>query len=230
MAGERPDGTKNARRARAKNWWTYHWKIVLLILVLAAIGTVCAVQFFGQREPDLRVGYAAMQELPPDTAAALTKALESFCADRDGDGQATVELEQFTVDLREGAVPVDMNAQMAGVTLLTGFIYDAGGANLFLLQDPEGFQRRTGALRYLDGTVPAEENAYDADNWRKMVYAWADCPVLAGLDLGQDGQTPLSELYIGRCAPSDRADPDYAAAIDALWEALTAGISAPAEK
>ncbi len=221
MAAERPDGTKNARGARAKNWWYYHWKIVLLILVLAAIGAVCAVQFFGQKEPDMHVGYAAREELPPETAAAFTKALEGFCPDRDGDGKATVELEQFAVDLREGAAPADMNAQMAGITLMTGFIYDAGGANLFLLEDPGGFQRRTGALRYLDGTAPVEENAYDAANWRNMVYAVKDCPVLAGLDLGV--QSLPEGLYIGRCAPGNRADPVYAAAIDELWEALTQG-------
>ena len=215
------DSTKNARGARAKNWWTYHWKPVLLILVLVFIGAVCAAQLFGRKEPDMRVGYAALQELPPETAAALTKALEGLCPDRDGDGTATVELEQFAVDLREGAVPADMNAQMAGVTLMTGFIYDAGGANLFLLEDPAGFQRRTGALRYLDGTAPSEETGYDVDNWRQMVYAVKDCPVLAGLDLG--GQTLPEGLYIGRCAPSDRADPDYAAAIDSLWETLTQG-------
>ena len=221
MATERPDGTKNARGARAKNWWYYHWKLVLLILVLAVIGAVCAVQFLGQREPDMRVGYAAVQELPPDTAAALTKALEGFCPDRDGDGKPTVELEQFAVDLGANAAPADMNAQMAGITLMTGFIYDAGGANLFLLADPEGFQRRTGALCYLDGTAPGEENAYDAANWRKMVYAVKDCPVLADLDLG--GETLPEGLYIGRCVPGGRADPVYAAAIDELWAALTQG-------
>lgn len=215
------DGTKNTRGARAKNWWAYHWKIVLLALALAAIGAICAAQLFSRREPDLRAGYAATAELPPETAAALTKALERFCPDRDGDGQVTLELEQFTVDLGAGAVPADMNAQMAGVTLMTGSIYDAGGANIFILLDPEGFQRRTGALRYLDGTAPAADNGYDVENWRSMVYAWADCPVLTGLDLG--GQAMPDGLYIGRCAPSERADPDYSAAIDALWEALTAG-------
>lgn len=216
----------NGPLARAKNWWAYHWKPVLLALVLAAVATVCAAQLFSRREPDLRVGCVVTEALPDQTASALTQALEGFCADRDGDGQVRVELEQFTVDLREGAAPVDMSGQMAGVTLMTGSIYESGGANLFLLQDPEGFQRRTGSLRYLDGTVPAAENAYDAENWRKLVYAWGDCPVLAGLDLGPDGRALTAELYIGRCAPSDRADPDYAAAIDALWEALTAGASA----
>lgn len=218
--------TDNGPLARAKNWWAYHWKPVLLALVLAAVGAVCAAQLFSRREPDLRVGCVLTQPLPDQTASALTQALEGFCADRDGDGQVRVELEQFTVDLREGAAPADMNGQMAGVTLMTGSIYESGGANLFLLQDPEGFQRRTGSLRYLDGTVPAAENAYDAENWREMVYAWGDCPVLSGLDLGPDGRALTAELYIGRCAPSDRADPDYAAAIDALWEALTAGASA----
>ena len=214
------ENTNNARGARAKNWWYYHWKLVLLVLVLAAIGAVCAVQFFGQKEPDMSVGYAAREELPPDAAAALTKALEGLCPDRDGDGKVTVELEQFAVDLRENAAPADMNAQMAGITLMTGFIYDAGGANLFLLEDPEGFQRRTGALRYLDGTAPDEANAYDAAHWRQMVYAIADCPALAGLDLPEG-------LYLGRCAPGSRADPACAAAVDELWDALTQGAAPP---
>lgn len=227
MASDRPDGEKNACGTRAANWWYYHWKPVLLLLVLALIGAVCAAQFFGQKEPDMRVGYAARRELSPDTAAALTKALERLCPDRDGDGSAAVELEQFAVDLGQGAAPADMNAQMAGITLMTGFIYDAGGANLFFLEDPEGFQRRTGALRYLDGTVPAEANAYDAANWRKMVYAAEDCPVLMGLDL--DGRTLPEGLYIGRCAPGGRADPAYASAVDELWETLTQG-AAPPEK
>ena len=189
---------------------------MLLLLVLAAIGAVCAAQFFSREEPDMSVGYAAREELPPDAAAALTRALAGLCPDRDGDGKATVELEQFAVDLGENAAPADMNAQMAGITLMTGFIYDAGGANLFLLEDPEGFQRRTGALRYLDGAIPDEANAYDAENWQRMVYAIADCPVLAGLDLPEG-------LYIGRCAPGGRADPAYAAVIDELWAALTQG-------
>ena len=214
------ESTNNARGARAKNWWYYHWKIVLLILVLAAIGAVCAAQFFGQKEPDMSVGYAAREELPPDAAAALIKALAGLCPDRDGDGEVTVELEQFAVDLRENAAPADMNAQMAGITLMTGFIYNAGGANLFFLEDPEGFQRRTGALRYLDGTAPDEANAYDAAHWRQMVYAVADCPALAGRDLPEG-------LYIGRCAPGGRADPAYAAAIDELWAALTQGAVPP---
>ena len=76
MATER---TKNARGARAKNWWYYHWKLVLLVLVLAVIGAVCAAQFFGREEPDMSVGYAAREELPPDTAAALAKALAVLC-------------------------------------------------------------------------------------------------------------------------------------------------------
>ena len=48
------------------------------------------------------------------------------------------------------------------------------------LDDPEGFQNQTGALQYLDGTLPSD----GAGDWQNMVYRWADCPVLAGLDLG----------------------------------------------
>ena len=67
----------------------------------------------------------------------------------------------------------------------------------------------TGALQYLDGTVPDDPDTANPD-WTEMVYRWTDCPVLAGLELGDyDGytlvddatgtnQSVLATLYVGR--------------------------------
>ena len=92
------------------------------------------------------------------------------------------------------------------------------------------FQSTTGTLRYLDGSLPQS----DADNdWWNMVYHWDDCPVLAGLDLGDytsdavqndsgSSQELLSHYYIGiRGAWTKDAD-DLLSGGEALWQALTA--------
>ena len=96
---------------------------------------------------------------------------------------------------------------MAGVTRLSAELSSGGKTYIFLLEDPEGFEAQTGALQYLDGTVPDDPETTDAD-WREMVYRWTDCPVLAGLDLGDyasdavqsesgSSQELMSWYYIG---------------------------------
>lgn len=78
----------------------------------------------------------------------------------------------------------------AGVTRLSADLSDSGTLYVMLIADPAGFQKSTGALAYLDGTPPED----DADDWQNMVYRWTDCPVLAGMDLGDyDGYTLLDD-------------------------------------
>ena len=72
---------------------------------------------------------------------------------------------------------------MAGTTKLAADV-QGGLSSVFLLWDPAGFEESTGSLRYLDGTLPAADSDED---WWNMVYKWDDCPVLAGLDLGDYG-------------------------------------------
>ena len=111
----------------------------------------------------------------------------------------------------------------------------------FLLEDPEGFETQTGALQYLDGTVPDDPETTDAD-WREMVYRWTDCPVLTGLDLGSyegltlmddvtgTNQSVLAHLYVGRRGVWDEKQvPTYEGCAE-LWDTLTAGaVSTAAE-
>ena len=143
--------------------------------------------------------------LPP-----LRQTLTGLCPDANGDGQTVVELEQYALDFDRDPRPEEMDARMGTVTRLTGSIYAAGGAYLFLLQDPEGFQKMTGALCYLDGTVPTPDNDYDAANWQRMVLPVSDTPLAGACD----------GLYLTRAALSEQAGPAQAAAAEALWRAL----------
>ena len=77
---------------------------------------------------------------------------------------------------------------------LSAELSSGGKTYIFLLEDPEGFEAQTGALQYLDGTVPDDPETTDAD-WREMVYRWTDCPVLTGLDLGgYEGLTLMDDV------------------------------------
>ena len=108
---------------------------------------------------------------------------------------------------------------------------DSGTLYVMLIADPAGFQKSTGALAYLDGALPED----DADDWQNMVYRWTDCPVLAGMDLGDyDGytlqddatgsnQSVLSTLYVGRRAVLDEEQAAHYADGEELWQTLTAG-------
>ena len=138
------------------------------------------------------------------------------------------KLNVYTMNF--GSDDSDAYLDMAGTTKLSTDIQGAL-SSIFILYDPAGFQSTTGTLRYLDGSLPQS----DADNdWWNMVYHWDDCPVLAGLDLGDytsdavqndsgSSQELLSHYYIGiRGAWTKDAD-GLLSGGEALWQALTAG-------
>lgn len=218
---------------KAGNWWHYHkWQVVVVIILLVVAAFIIKDTFF-RAKPDYQVAYVGLQNLPEDTGTALTEALESFCDDRNGDGQVLVQLNQYAVELESGAETTDAYSQMAGITRLSADLSSSDGSYIFLLEDPETFQEYTGALRYLDGTIP--EDGESAKDWENMVYRWTDCPVLTGLDLGTytgytlvddatgNNQDVLGELYIGcRGTWTEKAKEGYAGD-DVIWQKLTEG-------
>ena len=141
-------------------------------------------------------------------------------------------LNVYTLDYSAGDTQTESDAYltMAGTTKLATDV--AGGlSSVFLLYDPAGFQESTGSLRYLDGTLP--EAGSDSD-WWNMVYRWTDCPVLAGLDLGEyradtthaqggDSQACLADFYVGMRGAWNTGTEENLAGGEELWQALTAG-------
>ena len=167
----------------------------------------------------------------------MQDALTPFCSDLNGDGKVVVQINQYTVDFVGEESNADAYYQMAGVTQLSAEISD-GDTFVYILQDPAGFEKNTGVLRYLDGTLPDDAEPLPDDAWQQMVYRWGDCPVLAGLELGQydgytlmddltgDNQDVLANLYIGARGIWGDKDADKFAAGEALWQTLTAGADA----
>ena len=148
--------------------------------------------------------------------------------------------EEILSDLAE-EIPQSFYEELnGGIVVEPGYLLHpedrSGTLYVMLIADPAGFQKSTGALAYLDGTPPED----DADDWQNMVYRWTDCPVLAGMDLGDyDGytllddatgsnQSVLSPLYVGRRAVLDEAQAAHYADGEELWQRLTAGAVSPA--
>lgn len=228
------------KQEKAANWWHYNKWIVLAVIVGVVMIAWIVKDTVFQTKPDYQVGFVGHSELPVDTAAALTNALQELGTDVNHDGKVVVQLNQFTVNFDEGDETTDAYYQMAGVTKLTADL-SSNGTYLFLLEDPEGFEAATEALRYLDGTMPNidDENA-DLD-WREMVYRWSDCPALTALDLGSytgltlldeqtgENQDVLANLYVGRRGIwNDKSEEEQFPGWPSLWDTLTAGATSTA--
>lgn len=222
-----PAPREYTQKEKAQNWWHYHWMVVLVVALVAVILVWLIHDMFFRVRPDFELAYVGTQALPETTAQALEEALVPYCSDLNGDGQVVVQLNQYAVNFDETSS--DPYSQLAGTTQLTAALTEGSNVYLFLLEDPEAFEMQTQALQYTDGTIPAEGE--DTADWQKMVYRWSDCPVLAGLDLGEvatgestvSGQEVLDGLYIGCRGIWYDEVPESYTINTALWAALTAG-------
>lgn len=230
-----PAPREYTRQEKAANWWHYHKFTVLAVVIVLGLAGWLLHDMFGRVRPDLEIGYVGTQALPAGTVEALQDALVPYVTDRNGDGRVVVQLNQYRVDLSTGET-ADPSAQLAGTTQLTAALTEGSDTYLFLLEDPADFEAQTQVLQYTDGTLPGADQLTD---WQRMVYRWADCPVLAGLALESDGETAgpetapggqdlLAGLYIGCRGNWAEEAPEAYTASTALWAVLTAG-AAPVE-
>ena len=131
--------------------------------------------------------------------------------DVNGDGIVKVELRQYTTN-RSGDAETVMYYNYAADTKLLADV-TKGESYFFLTEDPKGIQRAYELFAKADGSPPEEGDREIADK----VFAWSDCPVLAGLEVEQSS---LCNLYLGRrCFYGNGAEGHEADAV--LWDALT---------
>ena len=219
---------------KAANWWHYHWVAVVIGVAAVFFGGWIIKDTVFQTRPDVQIAYVGTHELPVDTVNALQNALTPFCQDENGDGKVVVQVATYNVDFDVENESTDAYYQMAGMTRLNGDLSSGSKTCIFLLEDPENFEKMTGTLRYLNGTTPEDQDDAAAD-WQQMVYRWTDCPVLTGLDLGNfegytaldditdTNQNALAHLYVGCRGVWDNDQAEAFADGFALWDTLTAG-------
>lgn len=244
------------KKQKAANWWHYNWKIVAVIAVVVAVAGYYAWKALTAVHPDQQIALVSADALPEEVSNALEQALSGLVEDANGDGKTTAEIRSYQLDLKavdigstgagtsteaststEGAEDMgeamnDMTngyMQMAQSTVLTADL-STGEAVIFLLDEPEAFQRAYGVLSAADSTLAPEENPLDGVEW----FAWSDCPVLASLDLGEyttaTGETVDCQEYMSRFVVARRGytgkTPDALAAGEALFRTITEGASA----
>lgn len=219
---EKREMTKAEKR---KNWWYYHKRHIAVALVAASLLGSLLWQALSRVDPDYKVGYVGSFPLPEETSAALEAAFAALGEDLNGDGQVVVQISQYTspssMDMGEAAV--------SEVKLIADIT--EGESYIFLLEDPESFQRRYHTLCRLDGSLPEE----DDDSIDGVCLSWGQCPVLAGLELGGytyelpdesaagDSQELLSGLYVARRGFWTEKPAPLFEGSEALWNRLTEG-------
>lgn len=216
-----------------KNWWDYHkWHVVIALVLLAALGNILGHALgIGKTEPDCQIAYVGSAALPTDTAAALEKELAALCGDLNGDGQAMVTIRQY-VSSSSGEDADSVYYAYAAEVALTADL-ESCGSSIFILEDPEAFQRSYHALCLPDGSLPANDSSAEGTS-----LPWNACPVLRLLPLGGyeerslggtirgDSQERLSGLYIARRGYWTEKTVKNADGCAALWEAIIEGASA----
>ena len=211
-------------------------QITLIALFLAVAIAFCAVFLHDRLTADHTAPRIVSDGVPLEVSVNATDA--ELCAgltaadDRNGDGKVVVTLNVYTLDYSDTETQTESAAYltMAGTTKLATDV-QGGLSSVFLLWDPAGFEESTGSLRYLDGTLPAADSDED---WWNMVYKWDDCPVLAGLDLGDYGpdttqsrsgssQEYMSQFYVGMRGAWNSGTADNLAGGEEFWQKLTEG-------
>lgn len=223
--GVKPDAHRALTPAeKRKNWWHYHKWHVGIAAVLLLIGVDWGYHAATQIHPDYQIAYVGAAPLPGEAAAAWESRLVALGADCSGDGRVTVRLHSYLSPGEDA-----MAGYAASVKLLADL--EACDSYFFLLEDPEQFQREYHTLRRLDGTLPEEEE----DSAEGTYLVWADCPVLAALELGEysyglmdsamtgSNQELLSPLCLARRGFWTEKASAYTEGCDELWNKLTEG-------
>lgn len=211
---------------KRKNWWHYYkWYVVAGAGLLAILGSI-VWNALHRVEPDYQVAYVGANALPDDTAAAVEASFAALGEDLNGDGAVVVRLVQYVSHGETDA----QAAMAAGVKLMADLTECE--SYFFLLEDPDGFQRNYGTLRRLDGSLPAEDDPAGG-----TYLAWAQCPVLAQIDLGKYSCTIMGEtvegssselvsgLYLARRGFWTEKSVPYPEGCDTLWNKLTEGVA-----
>lgn len=222
---------KKPTKKELSNWFYYYkWWLVLGLVVLGILLSILWNALgIGQTKTDHYIAYLGSKPLPEQCVTALENALAQLAPDLTGDGKVKVELRQYITEAGSGSSEDVMYGYAAEVRLLAD-ITD-GESYVFLVEDPAQFQLDFQILAEADGSMPEEDDFLAEDK----VYRWANCPVLAGLALGDYAeqvlqetvtgscQALLADLYVGRRYYYEESAASHLPENKAFWQILTQG-------
>lgn len=224
------------REEKWKNWWYYH-KIHVVVGILCVIFMVNIgydMWHNATNKPDYKIAYVGTSTLPDDTVEALETAFATLGEDLNGNGKVQVELLSYQLydEENSGKPSMDENSAERGynASMLLLMNIETVESMIFLLEDPAAFAANYPVLVSVDG-VKEEES----EEPLQMYYRWADCPVLAGLELGTfeiplvgetavgDSQLAMAEICVARRGLWDDESNDRIRGALRLWDVMTEG-------
>lgn len=178
------------RGEKISNWWHYNWKMLLIVaFVLLLVGMFVKEVVF-RTDPDYHIGIVTRRTLNEEALEQLNAALVPLCEDQNDDGKVVLELSTYVLDLRteeerkaadpEDIIPGMEMEQIANQTRLAAD-FQFGETLIYLTDDPKNLQRLVGGLSSEEGVIPEDDTSLD----NVALYPWQNCPVLAGLELGE---------------------------------------------
>lgn len=213
---------------RFKNWWYYHkWYVIGGAALLFFLGNILwHILGIGQKEPDFQIAYIGETVLPNDTIAAVEQTFAELGGDFNGDGEAIVQFNQYTMSFRNSN-PGASSAGYASEVLLMSDL-SVCDSYFFLTDDPENLQKTYQIFANLDGSCPNDSDVSPEGK----VFLWKDCGALADRDLGSydasiadvkvtgDNLDLLSGLSLGRRCFYPGKEIDCQSQCDELWNRL----------
>ena len=207
---EMPSMTDAQRR---DNWWRYHWLYVLVGVLAATAAAGVAWERLTRERYDCSVALVTKYAAAPAEIASMQTALEAVCPDLDGDGEVHVAVNAIQIDYTSTRMDdAAIQVMTTNVDKLNSDFYTRQ-SGIFLLDDPENFQKAHGALAYLDGSAPPE-GAGDGGKINGPGEGWGGW---AGVGAGAGGGGGGGAA---RRAAFSEADEAAFAGAGMLWEAL----------
>lgn len=219
---------KMTKKQKIKNWWHYYkWYVIIGVILSAALVHLAGSSLgLFTKSPDLQIAYVGAQMLPEDTVTALEQVFASLIEDFNKDGKVIVQVNQYTGNSDTGDVEAAYYQYASEITLVADI--SSCESYLFLLEDPQSFQREFQILAEPDGSCPGDGD-YSVDG---KCIRWTQCSLLSSADLGSytilaagqeitgSSQDLLSGLCIGRrCFYNDKTTANREAC-DSLWQLL----------
>lgn len=216
----KPDEKKEmTKEEKMKNWWYYHWKTLLVsVIVLIPCGNLLFTMLgIGETKPDIQVALVTDSSFSQNAADALQEKLTEYAGDYNRDGKVVVTVNVYASSIDEESQISVYSTYASGVSLISDL--DECRSYIFLIEDPKTFQEKYEILAYTDGTLPETGEDYE-----KCVYSWNELPALTSLDLSDYGtsQEIFSNLYVGRRGFWTSKTVDNLEQCTEFWDTITA--------
>lgn len=200
------------RKEKLQNWFYYYkWWLALVVFLLSVfVCILCRALGVGQIRPDYTLAAVTPTGISGETAEALSRALETFGEDLNGDGRVRVNVVQYKTGAGADAESSYYYGYAAEIELYADI--NDNISQLFLLSDPRSFQLSVQALADAAGNLPDDAD-YSVEG---RTIPWT----ALGLALGEPADSELAGLQLGIRGWYDETKVPYEA-YRAFWERLT---------